>query len=126
MTQEEIAAIIRARLDEGRSISDEDVLRLLAERDALQAENARLRKALRPLSTTDLIRAALDKATRNACGCDCESCQPECRAQVAEEIAAFFRALRPDVTFQFKSGDHRTALDAFADAVLAAAKGDQK
>lgn len=32
----EISAIIRARLDEGRSISDEDVRKLLAERDALQ------------------------------------------------------------------------------------------
>jgi len=33
----EISTIIRARLDEGRAIADEDVLRLLAERDALQA-----------------------------------------------------------------------------------------
>jgi len=118
----EISTIIRARLDKGRSISDEDVLRLLAERDALQAENARMRKASRPLSMTDPIRAALDKATRHGCGCDCESCQPGCRAQVAEEIAAFLRALSPNVTVQFRSGDHRTALDAFADAVLAAAK----
>jgi hypothetical protein len=42
---------------------------------------------------TDPIRAALDAATRHGCGCDCESCQPGCRAQVAEEIAAFLRAL---------------------------------
>jgi len=73
---------------------------------------------------TDPIRAALDAATRH--GCDCERCQPGCRAQVAEEIAAFLRALRPDVTFQFRSGDHRTALDAFADAVLAAALGEKE
>ena len=32
----EISTIIRARLDKGRSISDEDVRQLLAERDALQ------------------------------------------------------------------------------------------
>jgi hypothetical protein len=42
---------------------------------------------------TDPIRAALDAATRHGCGCDCERCQPGCRAQVAEEIAAFLRAL---------------------------------
>ena len=51
-----ISTIIRARLDEGRSISDEDVLRLLAERDALQAENARLRKALRPFIQTGNVQ----------------------------------------------------------------------
>lgn len=43
----EISTIIRARLSNGRSISDEDVLRLLAERDALQARVAELEKALR-------------------------------------------------------------------------------
>lgn len=45
----EISTIIRARLDEGRRISDEDVRQLLAERDALQArvtELERLGKAI--------------------------------------------------------------------------------
>jgi hypothetical protein len=43
----EISTIIRARLNDGRSISDEDVRQLLAERDALKAENARLQDAPR-------------------------------------------------------------------------------
>ena len=43
----EISTIIRARLDKGRSISDEDVRQLLAERDALQARVTELEKALR-------------------------------------------------------------------------------
>jgi|Laugrespbdmm15sd_2_1035082.scaffolds.fasta_scaffold23515_2 hypothetical protein len=57
----EISTIIRARLDKGRSISDEDVLRLLAERDALQAENARMRKLAAYLAgtNTDHVQVAL-------------------------------------------------------------------
>ena len=42
----EISAIIRARLDEGRAIADEDVRQLLAERDALQARVAELEAAI--------------------------------------------------------------------------------
>ena len=38
----EISTIIRARLSNGRSISDEDVRQLLAERDALQSRVAEL------------------------------------------------------------------------------------
>lgn len=42
----------------------------------------------------DAIKAALDVATRTACGaCDCSPLQPGCLAQVAEEVAAFLRAL---------------------------------
>jgi hypothetical protein len=69
---------------------------------------------------TDPIRAALDKATRHGCGCDCESCQPGCRANVAEEIAAFLRALpTTDPTFFAQ-------LHTLADAVLAAAKEERE
>lgn len=39
----EISAIIRARLDEGRAIADEDVRQLLAERDELQARVAEIK-----------------------------------------------------------------------------------
>jgi hypothetical protein len=74
---------------------------------------------------TDPIRAALDAATRHGCGCDCESCQPGCRAQVAEEIAAFLRAL-PDgsmiVAIARSSSPYGRWQDAMAQAVLAAAK----
>ena len=41
----EISAIIRARLDEGRAIADEDVRALLNERDTLRAEVEGLRAA---------------------------------------------------------------------------------
>jgi hypothetical protein len=74
---------------------------------------------------TDPIRAALDAATRHGCGCDCESCQPGCRAQVAEEIAAFLRALPDDADLVLPSlGPIGRAFPVatLADAVLAAAK----
>jgi hypothetical protein len=45
----EISTIIRARLAEGRAIADEDVRALLN-------ENARLRKALRPLIQTGTVQ----------------------------------------------------------------------
>jgi hypothetical protein len=61
---------------------------------------------------SDPIRAALDAATRHGCGCDCERCQPGCRAQVAEEIAAFLRALPGHILL--------------AQAVLAAAKEERE
>ena len=41
----EISTIIRARLDEGRAIADEDVRALLNERDTLRAEVEGLRAA---------------------------------------------------------------------------------
>lgn len=42
----------------------------------------------------DAIKAALDVATRNACGaCDCSPLQPGCLSQVAKEVAAFMRSL---------------------------------
>lgn len=41
----------------------------------------------------DTIRAALEAATRTGCNCDCATVQPGCRRQMAEEIAAFLRAL---------------------------------
>jgi hypothetical protein len=87
---------------------------------------------------TDPIRAALDAAGRALCfgqnGIDCDTCMTadQCRkpghwnTEAANTIAAFLRALSPDVTFQFRSGEHRTALDAFADAVLAAAKEERE
>ena len=46
----EISTIIRARLSNGRSISDEDVLRLLAERDALKRRIAELEAALKDMA----------------------------------------------------------------------------
>ena len=81
---------------------------------------------------SDPIRAALDAACRAECMARARvnECQDEpcgqicgwCKKGTTAAIAAFLRALSPDVTFQFRSGEHRTALDAFADAVLAAAK----
>ena len=57
----EISTIIRARLDKGRSISDEDVRQLLAERDALQARVAELEGLVAYLCgrNTDHIQVAL-------------------------------------------------------------------
>jgi hypothetical protein len=83
---------------------------------------------------TDPIRAALDKARAVYCHADGEcfcatpdDCPMKLHSDVlAKIIAAFLRALSPDVTFQFRSGEHRTALDAFADAVLAAAKEERE
>ena len=43
----EISTIIRARLSNGRSISDEDVRQLLAERDALQARVTELKEKVK-------------------------------------------------------------------------------
>ena len=81
---------------------------------------------------TDPIRVALEAAYRAECMARARvnECQDEpcgqicgwCREGATAAIAAFLRAISPDVTFQFRSGEHRTALDAFADAVLAAAK----
>ena len=48
----EISTIIRARLNDGRSISDENVRQLLAERDALQARVAELKEMLSGLLKT--------------------------------------------------------------------------
>lgn len=75
---------------------------------------------------TDPIRAALDAATRYGCGCDCESCQPGCRAQVAEEIAAFLREIPPDTEIECQIGKHLSEFDALAQAVLAAAKEERE
>jgi hypothetical protein len=78
---------------------------------------------------TDPIRAALDAATRHGCGCDCERCQPGCRAQVAEEIAAFLRALPEDADLVLPSlGPIGRAFPVatLADDVLAAAKEERE
>ena len=81
---------------------------------------------------TNPIRAALDKAAEATCPTartihgPCAPTCIHCPRVAAKAIAAFLRALSPDVTFQFRSGEHRTALDAFADAVLAAAKEERE
>jgi hypothetical protein len=79
---------------------------------------------------TDPIRAALEAATRHGCGCDCERCQPGCRAQVAEEIAAFLRALPMMLDRELHlpgMGDEPYPdFDAIAEAVLAAAKEERE
>ena len=72
----EISTIIRARLNDGRSISDEDVRQLLAERDALKAENARLRKAPR-LGTGRTTRKCVNAHDRcyGGDGGPCDYCE---------------------------------------------------
>jgi hypothetical protein len=78
---------------------------------------------------SDTIRTALEVATRTACGCGCFVCQKGCTQQVAEEIAAFLRALpiglptadKPS-PFAFVSEEVKQQ---WVEAVLAAAKDNQ-
>ena len=58
----EISTIIRARLDEGRAIADEDVRKLLAERDALKDAIGDLLRCTEKHVFGDECKAQRDKA----------------------------------------------------------------
>lgn len=58
----EISTIIRARLDKGLAIADEDVRKLLAERDALQDASGDLLRCTEKHVFGDECKAQRDKA----------------------------------------------------------------